>query len=257
MFLYRPKSICLAVACSALALPVVTHAAAIPYASIDFGRSDGGSNSASRVEPGFLSYLVDDANDPQPVTGFISDTGDAFTLQADAPLLSATGSSNANARDRGDFDGSPIPALVLMAEEFIGDQDGVRTIDLIFGSLPAGIFEAKTYHVDADFGNVAQAISVSTTGVGGVFSPAATSPAFADPGNEDDLTTALVESSSVTFQFTADGVNDVVFRITPTTATNSAVINGLELTIVPEPASGLLIGLGAVALLGRSRRQSA
>jgi hypothetical protein len=98
-------------------------------------------------------------------------------------------------------------------------------------------------------------MSDSTTGGG---NPESTDAGYLGPQLGPDATTLI---STYHTSFTADGVNDVVFRFAPYSNTNVHRqiwgINGFVLEQVPEPSTVALAVMGAAGLAWRIRRRRA
>ncbi len=231
-----------------------TARGSVHYALIDIGPE------AHRLEPGAVGFDPSDTSLPDNWQGGIdlsgygltSDTGDAFTISIDDTNQSGADQGQIDWRDRGD---GSSDSLVRIGEDFVKNNSGIVRVTL--DGLPAGLYEATSYHYDPDYGQ-AESIAIhvdagsgfSDTGVVGDSSPGG--------GGVGAITTAKMVASSATFDFLADGVNPVVIVFDATAALDTEVpVSGLNLTVIPEPATlliwSLLAGLGVS--LGWRRRK--
>ena len=160
-----------------------------------------------------------------------------------------------------------------------GNWDGTAgtptLMTLTLGDLPANPYGWTSFHQDTENVHANFAVWLSTDG-GASFtqlsdgymsnsSPGGNPNAETDgsPGLVVDFAGMAAAGSIYETTFTADGSNDVVLQFeTYSGVFGDAVhnqlfgINGFQLTVVPEPASGILIALGGFAVLGLRRRRS-
>ncbi len=159
-----------------------------------------------------------------------------------------------------------------------GNWDGTTGtptyMTLALGGLPAGTYDWTSFHHDTEHVHGNFQVELSTDGGASYIKLAdgymsdgtevGTPDSIAD-GGQTILVTNLgemaAEGSVYMTSFTADGTNDVVFRFAPYSgALGDAVhnqlwgINGFQL--VPEPATGVLFGLGGLLMLALRRRRS-
>ena len=159
-----------------------------------------------------------------------------------------------------------------------GNWDGTTGtptwLSLTLSGLPANEYMWKSFHQDTEHVHADFAIELSTDG-GQTFSslpdgymsdstPAGNPDSEADgsPGLVTDFAGMMSVGSVYEATFTADGTNDVVLQFAPYSgALGDAVhnqlwgINGFELSVVPEPGSITLLGMGLIMLLGLRRRR--
>lgn len=159
-----------------------------------------------------------------------------------------------------------------------GNWDGTAGtptyITLSLSGLPAQSYNWKSYHHDTEHVHADFAVWLSTDG-GANFTqladgyqsdstPAGTPDSATDgaPGPVPDFAGMASVGSIYETTFTADGTNDVVLQFAPYSgAFGSEVhnqlwaINGFELSVVPEPGSAILFGMGLLMMLGFRRRR--
>ena len=155
-----------------------------------------------------------------------------------------------------------------------GNWDGTTGtptyMTLTLGGLPAAMYEWKSFHHDTENVHGDFTVEISTDGgatwealLDGLMTDSTPggnpdSSGFTPPGPwvgpDVDLLLSTYE-----FSFVADGQNDVLLRFAP--LSNTGVhrqlwgINGFELTIIPEPTTLSLLGLGGLLALRRRRRR--
>lgn len=153
--------------------------------------------------------------------------------------------TNANVfRDRSTT-GNPVAGpLGDLAESFFAHQN---ELILTLSDLEAGNYEITTFHHDSqtDHGGA----RIELLDANGLVS---------DLGLDVDASfgTNPSEIGTATFSFAADGVNDVVIRFFEgPNSPASIVLNGFTLNSpqIPEPATAILLGLGAMGFMRRRR----
>jgi hypothetical protein len=157
---------------------------------------------------------------------------------------------------------------------WVGNEDGGDFFLLTLSGVTAGPHNWTSYHIDNGTGasgngnqNGMMTIQVSVDG-GANYSAVATNYEILDA--ELSLGESAVPSDPANFTFsttfTANGTDDVVFRFlntavgfTPTAADpgqDFTVINGFEVSPVPEPSSCFVTAGAAVCLMARRRRRN-
>ena len=177
-----------------------------------------------------------------PIASDIGTIGLTFTSVAGGAL---------DDRDRGALDASQPLSDLLRDIMFVsgGTGSGIDgTFDMTVSGLIAGAYSFKAYMHDNVVNQIAADVLVSVDG-GANFSMGAD-----DALNSTTTNPPVVGTAS--FNFVADGTNDVVFRMigqgdtgAPFEGNETVVLSGFEITAVPEPASWFLLSIG-VALLG-------
>ncbi len=159
-----------------------------------------------------------------------------------------------------------------------GNWDGATGtptyLTVTLSDLPANEYAWKSYHQDTEHVHADFGVALSTDGGANFTSlpdgymsdstPAGTPDSETDgsPGLVTDFAGMMSAGSIYEATFTADGTNDVVLQFAPHSgALGDAVhnqiwgINGFELSVVPEPGSAVLLGMGLFLLLGFRRRR--
>lgn len=210
---------CLSAALLALG---VGPAAAMP-ALFDFGAGD--------LQDGWVG--VDPANP-------------TATSQGIQIVLSAPAAEGYDDRDRGAGNGGGDEVDMwgdfIFAVPAVGNTDRLQ-IDLS-GLLAGGTYDVTVWSFDSAGAQVDSRIS-SWNGVTYSFTPKGALP-------------ETLEDNNVRFQIVADasGLAQVIGDSLETTGDPGAFINGMRVTLVPEPGTALLLGLGLAGLSARRRRRS-
>lgn len=161
-------------------------------------------------------------------------------------------------RDRGNSSNGGAD-LVMLAEDFIKNNGGI--IRLTLEGLPAGTYDATSYHVDPSF-TQSEAIGVFVDVGAGFVDMLVEGDASHNNGGVNGLTTADILDSAASFRFVADGLNPVHIVFDGNLASDTEVpLSGLRLqftpNVIPEPTALLIWSLlGALcATLGWRRRK--
>jgi len=159
-------------------------------------------------------------------------------------------------RDRGNSSNG-AQDLVMMGEDFIKNNSGI--IRLTLEDLPAGDYDVTSYHVDSDHTQSDQIEVLVQVDTGSGFVNTGVMGSAGDyDGGVNGLTTAIMNNSSASFSFTADGVNDVaiIFDGNPS-GDDETPLNGFRLvyTPIPEPMTMLAVGMGVASLGGYIRKR--
>jgi hypothetical protein len=213
-----------------LAGTVQSHAALI--VAIDLG-SDG-----QAVEPGYTEFSNDGFSgpiDPQDFAG--------GTWAIDAALITTV------TRNYGDIPASPLGDL--LEDSFLTNSStSGGYFELVLDGLTPGDYQLTTYHHSFDFGG-------ATAGAFGALEGDVLS--FL---NDVTSTTGTDISSVATLSvdFTTTALQDgYVLRFDPTNAAGSFHfdLSGFEIegTVIPEPSTFSLVGLGLVALFRHARHR--
>lgn len=158
-----------------------------------------------------------------------------------------------------------------------GPWDGVTGtptyLHLTLGGLPSANYAMRTYHHDVENMNAFFTLEISTDGgatFGAVISSRMTNSLTGGTPAENEVLGGTAPnvaggdpadlSSTLDFEFTADGSNAVVLRFAPLGPVSMPThqtffgINGFELDQVPEPSSAMLVLGGLAGMLVRRRR---
>jgi len=220
--------------------------------------------STGRLEPNALAVgtAANNANGSNfPKTSFASPQGFNFSVTIDNLDQAGTAVGGIDWRDRGDGFAADPPydnGLVKLAEDFIKNNAGVIRVSL--SDLPAGLYNATSFHVDTD-NTQCEAIRISVdVGDGrGFVDTGVTGTANVRWGGVDGLSMAEVVDNGRTFAFTADGLHDVLILFDGRAAADTELpLSGLNIQMVPEPTVPVLLGtlLGTLGL-ARLRRKRA
>ncbi len=218
---------------------------------VDFGTQDAPTSagySPNRVQPGFEDFA------PGVETNFTtldryflyppvaSQTYAAATVTVhDNPMVMANGIIFDDA-------GTVAGPLGPLVDDYLFPSFSDIFIEL--SGLAAGTYSMTTYHHQAGATAVATFAGITVDTGTGAMSVATDVPISIGFTPES--------ISSATFQFTADGVNDVVVEfLNGQDPPSLAVVNGFTLSQIPEPGGAMLLAIGMGLFLGvwrRSRR---
>jgi hypothetical protein len=152
-------------------------------------------------------------------------------------------------RDRGASAATPIAERSLFRDGFIAFNttlvaNPLPVGDLTFTSLPAGPYQITTFHYDGSTSrtNPMNTFSISVDGVEVLANQS--QGALGEP------------HSGSTFLFNSNGLDPVVvsFALDARNLSSDLWFNGFEMSLIPEPTSMALLGLGALGLLTRRRK---
>ena len=224
-------------ACTLLAGSGMAHAQIT--SSYDFNLDDG-EGTISPTESGFTGITTTSAN-----------SGSA-TLD-DGISLEYNGFFNAGGRDRGTAD------LTVNADffrdGFTGNDSGGKEIDFSFSGLEANIdYEFTFWAWERQFSNDDVTVEFYNTTDGGSTLISSVDLVGVQPTSPTDYSTNFTISSNAAGEITLD-----VFGVTTSDPSSSegVLINGFEITAIPEPGTFALIagvlGFGVVILRRRRR----
>ena len=181
------------------------------------------------------TYLIDVGNGPVE-TGFTQMAVTTNTVTIDSVTFTLTGTAAIGSFDRG----AGTPQTDLTRDGAQMNVDGAR-YSLAFGGagdLQAGEWRVEVWSWDS-FPSPTHEYGLITNGSDGA--PLVTGAAL-DPVDP-----------AATFTFTSNGTDAYGVFLGETSAFNRTRINALRLTLIPEPSSLLLSGLGSLLLLRRRR----
>jgi hypothetical protein len=218
---------------------------------VDFSTLDASAQntgySPNRVQDGFSDFSYGPEN-AQP-------SKDQAVLQPPFPGASPTitktfGSIGVTVSDPGPASNG----LIFVDEGTVNGSYGKLAEDYVIPSalnlrvslsgLAAGSYLMTTYHHIPSLSNQYNLTGITIdTGTG------ASTVATNVPVSIGYSPTSI---GSAAFQFTADGSHDVVMTVKGNSfSTVRGVLNGFEVSSVPEPSTALLAGLGVLGLVGR------
>lgn len=138
--------------------------------------------------------------------------------------------------------GSPSPDALL--GDFSFDDGSGQALIMFFGGagdLAAGDWQVEVWVWDNNYG-----VGMGDQSVG-----------YRTNGTETEMSATVAPSSSgaaYTFNFTSNGTSTYDLYLRENNAGNRSRLNAVRLTLVPEPSSTALLGLGGLALLIRRKR---
>jgi hypothetical protein len=167
------------------------------------------------------------------------------------------------------FDSNYVGNMVDLVTDWIGidaraGSGGNGTTDpttLLFtlSDLPAGEYSYRSYHHDTEYQSgefIVDLFDANGSSAIGAFEMTASTPG----GNNDNLENPglgndpAVLSSTVSFTFWSDGINDVqvqyqAYEIPGNVQQSFLGVNAIEVKAIPEPATLALLALGSIGLL--------
>jgi len=240
-----------AVCCCALAvlLGIAERSSRAAVLEVDFGTEDTSQidtgASPNRVQPGFEDFSYG----PELNVG---------TYDQAAKLPPPTLAKSFGAIDVTVFDPEPASnGLFFLDEGTVSGVVGPLADDFLASSgldlyvalsgLSAGLYGMTTYH-HRPLGTVVKTFPGITVDTG-------TGPQAVATDVPVSIGLSPSSVSSATFQFTADGTNDVVVVIQGEPASFPLPLNGFSLVQIPEPSSAILLAIGAGLIWVTSRRK--
>lgn len=219
------------------------------YALLDIGAL-GGFVEAGAVSGMQIGAAAHNTNGVDLfLTPLVSDTGDDFTIAIDNLAPDGFPVGGLDWRDRGDGSGAP---LTWLAEDFVKNNLGMIRVTL--GSLPAGTWDAVSYHIDPGLSQSEQIkILVSDADSGGTAADTGIMASAAWPGNADAnspalavLTTEHVAQKGTLFSFRSNGTDDVIIYFDSRTAPVDDEVPLAGLVLIPR-AGGAPFDITAVS----------
>jgi len=207
-----------------------------------------------RVDPGALAVgtAANGANATNlPLTTLTSGLGFQFSIAIDNVNRTGAAAGAIDWRDRGDAYAADAPynhTLVKLGEDFIKNNAGIIRVTL--SGLPAGLYEATSFHLDVENTQCEHiGILVDTGNGAGYVDKGVFGNANIHTGGIDGLSNALMVGQGRTFQFIADGTHDVLVLFDGSTAADTEVpLNGLNIHLVPEPSALAMLALPLLGL---------
>ncbi len=204
-------------------------------------RVDFNSDQQGGISPTQIGWLGTDA------TG--NGTDGTYTVST-----TAVGGGTIDDRDR--ITGNGGGAEADMWNDFIFSNDGssgtTKGLEITVGGLDA----------NADYTVTIWGFDASSTGPvrsadWSVESGDSATLSFDANGTGPGLPTDLTSNYTITLNATSNGSGEIILTGLPSASSGSSnhdvFINGLEIALVPEPSSMVLLGLGGLALLRRRR----
>ena len=244
------------------------------FALLDIGAIDGfpEPGAAEGRQIGAAGTNSDDI--PLEAEPVVSNTGETFLVSIDSIDPEGNAVGTIDWRDRG-FTNEEEPLTALAADLA---ENGLGMIRVTLSDLPAGAYNAISYHVDAAFSQ-SEAIKVLVTdAVGTAVDTGAVATSYFGTGNKgpdaENLTNREVRERSAGFSFVSNGVDDVIIYFDGTDAIDDEVpLSGImllretgdsnfviksitrdpatgDVTLVWDAAIGITYGVDAVRDLG-------
>ncbi|QNN22487.1 PEP-CTERM sorting domain-containing protein [Planctomycetales bacterium ZRK34] len=210
--------------------------------------------TGQNVLGGYRAFTDAAANgDPTETNTYTSSIG-TVDVTLSAPNVGGP-ITNLGFRNRGTLTGAFADASDLLGDEAKANgltDTADNSLFLTLSGLDAGVYEITTFHHDQAVAN-------------GIIDILLSDALGSDQLVVDDLIqtggSAPTSIATATFNFTANGIDDIIIELLEVQAINDhaeAVLNGFQLTFVhaiPEPASASLLGFaGVLAALRRSRK---
>ena len=160
------------------------------------------------------------------------------SVSIDGVTFDAVGSAITRTDSNNDPDPDALLADFVFAGSVVGVDPGLEITD-----LPEGVWDVELWSLDSQFTIVDQIIGIK------------------DADGETLWTTDFDESATApfTYQFdTADYANTFTIFARGNDGNENEInrsrVNALQLTLIPEPASVALVGLGGIMIFSRRRR---
>ena len=226
------RSIALVVTALCIALSVSGHAQAALFADWDVP-------AATNTQSGYV-----DIRDVLG-TGNTVDAGDVGSMVGEGTQTAT------DTRDRGAITGTHA-SLSNLLRDFGFNGNGAPPLDVSLKHINAGTYTFTGYFHDSDVDHGTQTISYSVDG-GGSFAVGASNVTIS-------TTSSPAAFGSASFNFTANGTDDVVFRFA-NDGGGVDILNGFDITgpgpvTAPEPSTLMLAVMAVLGLgtCGRRRR---
>lgn len=201
---------------SSLLLSVSAHATVV---MIDFG------TSTSAVQSGFTAQTTGTA------TTYSTDAGDITVASTGSFFNRSAGGTYTDAPLMGDF--TFLNSFGTMTLTLAGDGIASNTA-----------YEIRFYSYDSQHGSTGG--TVTYTGVSGT--TGATAITYSNAGQNDP---GFADTNSSLSSWISNNSGQIVIDVTG--SNEGPRVNGLEITVIPEPSAALLGALGLLALLRRRR----
>lgn len=215
------------------------------------------TRSGAPTETGFTNWEAADNSLP---ANLVTTLG-TDNLTISAPSTGINAGTTLRSIDRGGNDGY-AGSLASMSQTWWGQRQtstgpgGYITINI--AGLSAGDYSFTSWHLDHEDQTGGMKVEFSNNG-GTTFTDAVAAfdlLNYAGGGSVPVPADNAAAPYEATFSFVSTGA-DVQVRFTNVASTNSSeafsLTNGFEITVIPEPSTALLGGLGFLALLRRRR----